>query len=468
MEFVFKLLLSSADHTATWLAPVNGRLRLPEYTITLPDDGDMMAPALHRTVIFNKFSIDAFVLSTFFIQSEGHTGSYYYITAEAHTPTSEDIPVGLVAAPHGQDAPIDLCDPLDQRAFDAWSLERGTNFGVDIPWAKPGWWRKATYWIKESIGQSSAEMIHLRTWQRSTVIAVHHADGASFFKAVPHMFRRELPVIECLSRSTPHNLPRILASHPSNYWMLTEAIDGVELRDCDEIDVWESAIRHYARLQKSTIGSTTHQLREICPNYTPRQLESQIDSLPIRIKSALDGLDEGVTSHQLEQLVSKGGSLKKICKELYDSGLPDVLEHGDFQSRNILIQPGVPIFIDWSEACITTPFACMAWFTEDDFLPDWLANESSRKRLWQVYMTEWLDFASPKTLSRMAEISVVFGCLWKLVMSCDYLDGYQSQTQGKALPVESLSGHVIWQEKYELAYQTKQLLQILATIPCHT
>ncbi|MCW3059828.1 MAG: hypothetical protein JWQ02_1649 [Capsulimonas sp.] len=468
MEFVFKLLLSSGEHTATWLATDNGRLSLPEYTFSLPSDGDAMAPVLHQNAILHKFSIDAFILSDFFLQPEGQTASRYYITAEISPSASEDVPAGLVATPYRHDSAIDLGDPLDQRVFDAWEMERDTNRGLDIPWSKPGWRQTAADWIQESIGQSTAELIPLRTWVRSTVIAVHHADGGAYFKAVPRMFRRELLVIECLSRSAPHNLPRILATHPDNDWMLMEEIHGMELKDCDEIEVWESAIRHYARLQKSTIGSTTHQLREICPNYTPRQLESQIDSLPIRIKSALDGLDEGVTSHQPEQLVSKGGSLKKICKELYDSGLPDVLEHGDFQSRNILIQPGVPIFIDWSEACITTPFACMAWFTEDDFLPDWLANESSRKRLWQVYMTEWLDFASPKTLSRMAEISVVFGCLWKLVMSCDYLDGYQSQTQGKALPVESLSGHVIWQEKYELAYQTKQLLQILATIPCHT
>ncbi|MEO7720122.1 MAG: phosphotransferase [Capsulimonas sp.] len=423
----------------------------------------MMAPALHQTAIFSKFSADAIVLSTFFIQPEGQTKSCYYVTAEMLTPASDDIPVGLVAAPQGCGVTVDFNDPLDRRVFEAWSIDRDTNLGVDIPWAKPGWRQKAAHWIRESTGQSSVEMIPLRTWQRSTVIAVRHADGTSFFKAVPRMFRRELSVIECLSRSHPHHLPRILASHPGDCWMLMEEIDGVELKDCDEIEVWESAIRHYARLQKSTIGSTASELRTICPDYTPGQMESQVDSLSIRIQSALDGLADGVTAQELEQLASKGDFLKQICKELDNSGLPHVLEHGDFQWRNILIQHGAPIFIDWSEACITTPFAGMAWFMQEDFLPDWLASESSRERLWQAYTTEWCDYASPGTLSRLAEISVVFGCLWKLVVSCDYLDGYQSQTQGKALPVESLSGHVIWQEKFELAYQTKQLLQLLKT-----
>lgn len=259
----------------------------------------------------------------------------------------------------------------------------------------------------------------------STVSRILTASGYIYLKEMSPQFAVEPYVLNLLRKELSANVPDVIAHDEVHRWFLMPDA-GYRLRENlkqnYQIKLVASILKDYAELQIKAVDKNEKLL-------ALRVKDWRLINLPSIYETLLSQRDflqkDGLTEADLEGLASLKGDFAYQCEQLAQVGLPETIEHGDFQDNNILIDNNDKItFNDWGDANITHPFFSLgSWLDSASRHHQMSMNDPRRTVLIEAYLEPWQAFAHLKTLKEAFVISetirpVLFAINFCRVASC--------------------------------------------------
>jgi hypothetical protein len=223
-------------------------------------------------------------------------------------------------------------------------------------WSDPAWRPKVEAWMQavlKDLGLPPAgPPEEVKKASISCVLRAPTPAGWVYFKAASPLpfFADEGRVTKSLSGLFPDHVPRPLAIHPEEAWLL--------LPDLGKPVGWEAplatkaqAMAVFARLHHRSQGMAETLLGAGCLDRRLPVLKGQVDSL-------LDclGFFPRLKPEDVQAMRALAPRLKRRCDEVAALPLPMTLVHGDLHLGNAAQSgDGLAIF-DWTDACVSHPF----------------------------------------------------------------------------------------------------------------
>ncbi|GIK38084.1 MAG: hypothetical protein BroJett011_19170 [Chloroflexota bacterium] len=224
------------------------------------------------------------------------------------------------------------------------------------PWARPGWYKTATAWIKAELARRGYEVIDplepVRNWSLSYVLRARTATDTFYFKAgaaLP-LFVNEAAFLSRLAAHYPDHMPMPLSLERERYWMLL-ADFGAPLEEKASLADKENLFRTFGQIQIAAAAQVDDLLAMGCLDRRLDRLAAQIEPL-LNDPEATAELDE----NEIKQLQELLPQLKARCEQLAGYRVPQTLVHGDLHTGNVALYQGKLLFFDWTDACVAHPF----------------------------------------------------------------------------------------------------------------
>jgi Phosphotransferase enzyme family len=237
------------------------------------------------------------------------------------------------------------------------------------PFARRGWLASLRNWTADFIRPLGLELTGpFRQYNAGpcfNLIRFETNGPAVWFKAVGEPNQREFPITLKLSQQFPAYLPELLGARADwNGWLSLEA-PGTNLRETQEIALWESAAESLARLQIESVAKTEPILNAGAHNLNTKTLSRMIHPLLAVMTQLMEQqtkVPPPVLSHQ--ELSLLGVRIEDSLALLEELGLPEVLGHSDLNPGNIIVSADGCAFVDWAEAHVGHPFMSFEYLLE--------------------------------------------------------------------------------------------------------
>ena len=275
------------------------------------------------------------------------------------------------------------------------------------PFATAGWLRDLCLWIQEKIDPMNLRLTgqfrQLTASPTFNLIRFETNGPALWFKAVGEPNIHEFRIVSTLASLFPSFLPRIVASLPErNAWLMAEAegaSPGVNFAH------WNTVSARLAELQTMSVQSTAQLLAVGCRDIGSASLLWSVDDffrtmdelMQRQTKTPPSILSSG-------ELLALSNGLKDALSALSASGIPDALNHLDFNPGNILVSDHHCTLIDWAEAAVGHPFITFEYLLEY-FTRNNPECRSRQAELTSSYAERWERFASPSAISRALSLA---------------------------------------------------------------
>lgn len=426
---------------------------------TLPHISAMEAGDTHH-VIQEQLGLDVTVLNVIplpnLFRSEHTTNSVVYATDNHSLHWSP--PENARWIGRAKLADIALSIPEHRAILEGWfdEVERGDIPVKRVPWARIGWFDRATAWIAEQVTRlgytivAPIEQVHARIW--STVLRVHTTGGLLYFKAVAPGFTYELALTQFLSTHWPECIPRVLAVDTKQSWMLMKdagrPLRGLLLTgDTRANSVYlEQAFSHYARFQIETADHAATLLALGCPDRRLHVLPSLFEHIIADSTILLTGQKGGITEAELEQLRNFTPQVREMCDELASYQVPETLHHDDFHTNNILINEQGYVFFDWGDSAVTHPF-CSIFAALRSAKYRLHYDDDALLRLRDAYLEPWTIHV---VHASREQLLAAFDIAQRLAMLSRVLTWYQV--------ISPLEERAKWEYEDTIAYWLKMFL----------
>jgi hypothetical protein len=229
---------------------------------------------------------------------------------------------------------------------------------ADLLWAQPDWLLSARAWIEQHARLAGEiEQIHLVPW--STVLRVPTSEGDLFFKANWPDGDFEPALTALLAAGWPERTAEPVAIEPGRGWMLTRNA-GTRLRErmhsAADLQHWEAALPAYADLQIALAPRVDELFSLGVPDTRLSRIPALLEELLDDPEALLLDLPDGLTSDELRRMRESVPELRALCLELAGYGIPETLQHDDFNDGNVFVRQGTYVFFDWGDSCVSHPF----------------------------------------------------------------------------------------------------------------
>lgn len=267
-----------------------------------------------------------------------------------------------------------------------------------------GWLRELFRWTQEQIAprglRLTGDFRQLNASPTFSLIRLGTDTGALWFKATGEPNAHELPVTLALARMFPHYLPEILGAHTGwNGWLAAEAA-GTPLDETAEFAAWERAAEELARLQIASIGKTDELLRVPIRDLRVAKLSERISPFLARMAEFMAAQKKPSPAPlDRSELATLAEALKESCALVEGFHFPDTLGHTDCNPGNILVSQERAVFVDWSEACVTTPLVTLQYLREY-LVRSGIEEPAGGRKLANAYLQPWEELYSPVELRR--------------------------------------------------------------------
>ena len=301
-----------------------------------------------------------------------------------------------------------LRDATDRSALAQWQAESSSRRVIDgRDWTRRGWFAQACEWIGEVLRESGIgaplEIRQLRSWASSCVLTVDAPGARFYFKALASSTRVESAVVGWLAEWTPSSVPRLIAVHPEQRWLLMEACSGTKLEAVPDAEQWARAAGSYGRLQVDCAARTA-QLRALgCPVRGIDTLVGRIETLPGDRDALRCGAPDGLTDAECARLRAAVPELLRRCEVLAASGVPQTIEHGDLWPGNIFVDAAACVVIDWEDVAIAPAFFSLAPLTVG-MIEAGIATPQALERLERSYLQAFESFAPAQHLHELLRL----------------------------------------------------------------
>jgi hypothetical protein len=234
---------------------------------------------------------------------------------------------------------------------------------------------------------------------------------AVWSKAVGKPNSHEFNIVSILAALFPAYLPPIIAVRPEwNAWLTTE-VEGTSPDADSDFSTWKTISARLAELQIASVHEVRRLTSAGCRDIRVSSLLNSTDEF-FSIMNKLMKLQTKAPPSILtsEEILDLSNRIKEILSLLAASGIPDALNHLDFNPGNILVSGDRCTFIDWAEAAIGHPFLTFQYLLEHltRLRPD---RADQREELVSAYASQWKRFAPPSAVSHslaLAPLVAVF------------------------------------------------------------
>lgn len=133
---------------------------------------------------------------------------------------------------------------------------------------------------------------------------------------------------------------------------------------------------------------------------------------------------EGLSADAINALPSLLSKVEQLCASLRIYGVPQTLEHGDFQDKNILIREGKFSLCDWGDVSITHPFFSCVSFLNSAVRHHGLSQDAEPYIfLKEAYLSCWVDYGRRQELNEAYQLArklrpLVFALNFAKVYTC--------------------------------------------------
>ncbi len=277
------------------------------------------------------------------------------------------------------------------------------------PFAKPGWLREMCRWIAQQIEPLKIRLTgnfrQLNASSSFSLIRFETTGPAVWFKAVGKPNSHEFNIVSSLATLFPAYLPPIVAVRPEwNAWLTTE-VEGTSPDADSNFSTWRTISTRLGELQIASLHETPRLMAAGCRDVSLSALLNCTDEfftiIDILMKQQTKAPPSILTSEELFDLNKR---VKETLRLLAATGIPDALNHLDFNPGNIFVSGDRCTFIDWAEAAIGHPFLTFQYLLEHltRLRPD---HANRRQELASVYASQWERFAPPSAVSRALELT---------------------------------------------------------------
>jgi hypothetical protein len=284
------------------------------------------------------------------------------------------------------------------------SLSHCQESGSEGHFVKPGWLREVFTWVARHIEPLNIRLTgnfrQLNASSSFSLIRFETTGPAVWFKAVGKPNSHEFNIVSILSALLPEYLPRIVAFRPEwNAWLMTEE-EGTSPDADSHFSVWRAISARLGELQTSSLHEIPRLMSAGCRDVRVSSLLKSTDDffamMDKFMKQQTKTPPSILTSKELSHLHEK---INEYLWLLATTGIPDALNHLDFNPGNIFAFGDRCTFIDWAEGAIGHPFLTFQYLLEHltRLRPD---HASRREELAFVYASQWERFASPSAVSR--------------------------------------------------------------------
>ncbi len=276
-------------------------------------------------------------------------------------------------------------------------------------WIFHGWFDEVEAWVRQKL---EAQGIHLterpeqlKCWSISCLLRFPTDQGNYFFKATPQVFQKEPVFTAFLAEQYPDLVPQLAALDADRGWLLMPDFQAKDIREINDITLWERAVRRYARFQVDSVGMSGILLEKGCRDRRLERLSAQFEAVAYDTPRLVPNPEAGLTREEIRQVTDLIPVIRNQVAELAAFGLPDTIIHGDLNSNNIaLTTSGEIIYYDWTDLSISHPFfdldALLEWGAPfEDEIPGW------QRRIRDAYLGEWTEFLPMPELVRAFELS---------------------------------------------------------------
>ncbi len=275
--------------------------------------------------------------------------------------------------------------------------------------ATAGWLRDLCEWIQGQIEPMSLRLTgqfrQLTASPTFNLIRFETNGPALWFKAIGEPNIHEFRIVSTLTALFPSFLPRIVASLPEwNAWLMAEA-EGAS-PDAN-FTHWNVVSARLAELQTMSLQETARLSAVGCRDINSASLLSCVDDFFATMDELMRRQTKTPPSILTsEELLALSNRLKDALSALAASGIPDALNHLDFNPGNILVSHGHCTLIDWAEAAIGHPFITFEYLLEH-FRRLCPLSHSRQAELTSSYAEQWERFASPLAISRSLSLAAL-------------------------------------------------------------
>ncbi|MGE3318573.1 MAG: aminoglycoside phosphotransferase family protein [Candidatus Berkiella sp.] len=284
-------------------------------------------------------------------------------------------------------------------------------------------------WVMNTLTKQGIEALaapeSVRDTPWSKVSRLLTVKGYVYLKEMSPQFAVEPYVLNLLHKELSANVTEVIAHDDVHRWFLMPDAGSrlrEKLKQNYQVELVASMLKEYAELQIKAVNKNEKFL-------ALRVKDWRLVNLPSIYEALLSQRDflqrDGLTEADLATLASLKGVFAEKCEQLAQLGLPETIEHGDFQDNNILIDKNDKItFNDWGDANITHPFFSLgSWLDSASRHHQMGVNDPRRAVLMEAYLEPWQAFAPLKILKEAFIISetirpVLFAINFCRVASC--------------------------------------------------
>ena len=278
-----------------------------------------------------------------------------------------------------------------------------TNHQCMRPFATVGWLGDLCLWIQEKIEPMNLRLTgqfrQLTASPTFNLIRFETNGSALWLKAVGEPNIHEFQIVSTLATLFPSFLPPIIGSLPErNAWLMAE-VEGTSPEADSNFSKWRTISTRLAELQIASIHEVPLLISAGCRDIRTSSLLNSTEEFFATIEKLMKQQPKTPPSILTsEEILDLKNRIKEILSLIAAIGIPDALNHLDFNPGNILVSGDSCTFIDWVEAAIGHPFLTFQYLLEHltRLRPD---HVDRREELISAYASQWERFASTDAVS---------------------------------------------------------------------
>ncbi len=239
-----------------------------------------------------------------------------------------------------------------------------------VPWAIQGWQAQAFRWIDAQLEQLNVALIRdielVRVWCITALYRVPTTNGDLYFKAVPPTFAREIGTTRWLYQQMPEHTPEVVAFDESQHFLLMRDFEADVLREIkqgDDLSIYEIALTEFATIQRMTIGQEQTLLALGALDYRLEQLMPKFKAF--LADDNFFGIDHRMPQTDIDAILAAIPTIQAHIERLIAMDLPTTILHSDFHTGNVAIRGNKAIIFDWTDASIGLPIFDFTTFAFD-------------------------------------------------------------------------------------------------------
>jgi hypothetical protein len=261
------------------------------------------------------------------------------------------------------------------------------------PFARLGWFEDLLEWIESVIEptglHTNGNFQQLNAAASFSLVRFETNGPAVWFKAVGEPNQREFAITHTLAELFPNYLPPLLGTRPDwNGWLAQEAT-GANLRERQEVTLWEQAATSLAKLQIESVDSHARVLvagaRDQRAGALSNVVRPFMDAMA-RLMEQQTKVPPAILGRK--ELLGLGDCIEGALDSIQGLGIPNTLGHSDLNPWNIIVSPHSCAFLDWAEAYIGNPFFSFQYLLEH-LRRTATAPPEAERSLAEAYARQW-------------------------------------------------------------------------------